>query len=89
MSYILNVLDEAKADLGKLKRCEPIAYKKAIKLLSELIEHPKTGIGKPEQLRGNRTGQWSRRISDKHRMVYEIIDDKVMVIVISSKGHYD
>ena len=41
-------------------------------LLTELQEHPRTGTGKPDPLSGGRAGQWSRRISQKHRLVYEI-----------------
>ena len=38
---------------------------------------------------GNRTGQWSRRISKKHRLVYEIHDTEVVVLVLTAYGHYD
>ena len=63
--------------------------RKIEKLVEELEFHPTTGTGKPEQLSGNRSGQWSRRITEKHRLIYEIFDDKVMVLVISAFGHYD
>jgi len=46
--YSLEFTDKAVEDLRWLKRCEPIAYHKAEKLLMELIEHPRTGTGKPE-----------------------------------------
>ena len=59
------------------------------KLEKELMEHPKTGTGKPEPLGGNRVGQWSRRITKKHRLVYEIHDKEVVVIVLTAYGHYD
>lgn len=58
--------------MAKLKRQEPSAFKKAIRLIDELFEHPRTGTGKPELLSGDRAGQWSRRITKKHRLVYEI-----------------
>ena len=58
------------------------------KLLIELSEHPKTGTGKPERLKGNLAGCWSRRISGKHRMVYEIDDGTVTVVVLYLRGHY-
>jgi Txe/YoeB family toxin of toxin-antitoxin system len=44
------------------------------------------GIGKPETLKYNLTGCWSRRINKEHRIVYEVFDDKI--IVHSLKGHY-
>lgn len=86
--YQLDFTDQAKGDLAKLKRNEPSAFKKATILLAELQEHPRTGTGKPEQLTGDRSGQWSRRITQKHRMVYTIEDDIVEVYVLSSYGHY-
>ncbi len=57
MSYFLDFTDIAISDLARLKRSEPAAYKKALKLIEELKEHPTTGTGKPEPLRGDRTGQ--------------------------------
>lgn len=87
--YTLSFAPQALEDLAKLKKSEPAAFKKAGKLLRELQEHPKTGTGKPEALGGNRSGQWSRRISQKHRLIYEIEKDVVKVAVLSSYGHYD
>ena len=56
---------------------------------SEVYEHPRTGTGQPEPLKGNRAGQWSRHITKKHRLVYEIRDTEVIVLVLSTYGHYD
>ena len=50
--------------------------------------HPKTGTGHPKQLKGGHNNQWSRRISQKHRLIYEIRDTEVIVIVISAYGYY-
>lgn len=75
-------------DLLRLKRSEPAAYKKAAKFIQELKEHPKTGTGHPEPLKGDRNGQWSRAITKKHRMIYEIFDAEIYVDVLSSYGHY-
>ena len=41
-------------------------------LLLELIDHPKTGTGKPQLKRYNLSGLYSRRVTDKHRLIYEI-----------------
>lgn len=87
--YDVRFLKGAVEDIAKLKRQEPSAYKKAIKLIDELYEHPKTGTGKPEPLRGDKVGQWSRHITKKHRLVYEIRDMEVIVIIISAYGHYE
>lgn len=87
MSYDLSYTDDATEDIRLLKRNEPSAYKKLVKLLVELMEHPETGTGKPEQLRGNLSGMWSRRITDKHRLVYEIREDRLPTKSTSVKNH--
>lgn len=80
---------KAKSDLLRLQRSEPLAFKKAERFIEELKVHPKTGTGHPEALKGDRAGQWSRQITKKHRMIYEIYDTEVYVDVLSAYGHYD
>lgn len=46
--------------------------KRLNKLIEECLRHPFAGTGKPEQLRGNLTGWWSRRIDREHRLVYRV-----------------
>lgn len=87
--YSLKFEDEAKEDLAKLKKSEPKAFDKATKLLEELQDHPKTGTGKPKPLSRNRSSQWSRKITDKHRLIYKIEEEEVVVLVLSAWGHYD
>ena len=64
--------------------------KKTLKRINKLIEAtlrtPFEGIGKPEALRGNLTGYWSRRIDDTHRVVYAVDDDSITVI--QCRYHY-
>ena len=67
--YELIFSREADADMKRLQRNEPQAFKKALKLAVELMEHPTTGTGHPHQLTGDRAGQWARSITKKHRMV--------------------
>ena len=86
--YILKFAPQALEDLSRLKESEPAAFKKAGKLLAELQEHPQTGTGKPEPLSGGRSGQWSRRITQKHRLIYEIEENIITVDVLSAYGHY-
>ena len=87
--YRLRISEEADHDLSRLKKHEPQAFKKALQLLEELTEHPQTGTGHPELLKGDRPGQWSRRISKKHRLVYEIQEEIELVLVLRAYGHYD
>ena len=75
--------------VGLGRRPFPPPVRAADKLLGELQDHPKTGTGKPEALSGDRSGQWSRRISQKHRLIYEIKEEIVNVAVLSSYGHYE
>ena len=56
--------------------------------LTDIVEHPFTGIGKPEPLKGQLHGLWSRRISDEHRLVYSVSSGKVYIHVISMRYHY-
>ncbi|MCL1936984.1 MAG: Txe/YoeB family addiction module toxin [Candidatus Azobacteroides sp.] len=58
-------------------------------LINELREHPTTGTGNPEPLKGLRKGQWSRRITQKHPLLYEIHEDTVKVILLTAWGHYE
>ncbi|MDO5297440.1 MAG: Txe/YoeB family addiction module toxin [bacterium] len=56
-------------------------------LLKGIIRSPFDGIGKPEALKGNYSGCWSRRIDEQNRLVYRVIDE--VIEVIQCKGHYE
>lgn len=58
------------------------------RLLTDIAEHPFTGIGKPEPLRFELAGYWSRRINAEHRIVYRVEGDQIIVVVISMRFHY-
>jgi toxin YoeB len=88
--YSLVTSDLAKAHLAALyKTGDAKLIKKISKISRELANRPRTGTGKPERLKGNLKGYWSRHLSHKHRIVYEIIDSTVTVYIIAAKGHYD
>lgn len=89
MAYTIRYFKQAIEDAATLQREEPKAFAKLLKLEAELRDHPRTGTGKPEPLSGDRAGQWSRRITKKHRLVYEIHDSEVIVLVLTAYGHYD
>lgn len=57
-------------------------------LFQELEEHPTTGTGQVEQLKGSLSGYWSRRINKQHRIIYSIHEEIVTVEVVSVGGHY-
>jgi toxin YoeB len=60
--------------------------KRINKLISAIQSQPFEGIGKPEALRGNLSGLWSRRIDDTHRLVYAV--DAHHITIISCRYHY-
>jgi len=87
--FIVFLSEQAKKDIQKHKRSgDKVAGKKIRTILEELKHHPETGTGKPERLKHELSGYWSRRINQKDRMVYSIDRDIVTVEVVSAMGHY-
>ncbi len=62
-------------------------FERLQRLIVETARDPFVGVGKPEPLKGELRGYWSRRINDEHRLVYKISDEQL--IVISCKSHYE
>lgn len=90
MRYTLIITEEAKREIASFARTgDKAGAKKLNALLNELREHPYTGTGKPEALRGNWSGYWSRRINKKDRLIYTVEEDKVIVTVVQAKEHYN
>lgn len=58
-----------------------------LKLLEAVQRSPFEGPGKPERLKFGRSGQWSRRIDQEHRLVYRVEDDDL--IILSCRYHYE
>jgi toxin YoeB len=89
MSFSIEITLEAELDIEKFKKSgDKKSLVKIDKLLNELREHPTTGTGKPEKLKYYDIPTWSRRINDKHRLIYRIQEDKILVLVLSFWGHY-
>lgn len=83
------LLPQAEADRDYWKRTGNKAIMKRISaLLADIIEHPFTGIGKPEPLKHELQGKWSRRITQEHRLVYSVSDGMIYVYVFSMRDHY-
>ena len=68
------------------KSGQTIVMKRIERLLKDIAAHPETGIGKPEQLKHELSGLWSREINLKNRIIYEITPDHVNIL--SMVGHY-
>jgi toxin YoeB len=87
MSYHLDFSQQAQNDIEFHRKAgNKAVLKKLFVLLNELTEHPFAGTGKPEPLKYSLTGMWSRRINQEHRLVYEVLDDNILIH--STKGHY-
>lgn len=56
------------------------------RLIDEAARDPATGIGKPELLTNNLSGFWSRRITEEHRLVYQCVDDDLVIVQV--RYHY-
>ena len=90
MRYEVELTELALEGIKILKKSGDLqALKKLNKLLTELEEHPTTGTGQVEQLKGNKSGLWSRRFTGKHRLIYSVNDTEIKVLVISTYGHYE
>ena len=57
-------------------------------LLKDIMEHPYTGKGKPEPLKYELAGKWSRRINAEHRLIYSVNENIITVYVFSMRYHY-
>ncbi len=89
MRYQIVLTAEAEKHLHEWRMSgQKKVLKKILALFEELQEHPTTGTGQVEQLKGNLSGYWSRRIDKGSRMVYSIDEGVVTVCVVSMRGHY-
>jgi toxin YoeB len=87
MSFVLQFTEKTDVDIIFHKKSGNLGViSKIKKLLAEIAEHPFTGTGKPEELKHNLSGKWSRRINKEHRIVYEKEGD--IIKILSARGHY-
>lgn len=83
----ISFTNRALSDLDFWKRAGNKSVQNKIELLIQsIISSPFSGSGKPEPLKYELSGKWSRRINGEHRLVYEVRNDKI--IILSLKGHY-
>ncbi len=74
-------------DFAKLNKEDKKIIAKLMQLLLELSETPFEGKGKPEALKYALQGSWSRRITQKHRLVYRV--ENKTIVLLSCYGHYN
>ncbi len=81
--------EEAQKDIEYWKRSgNKVVQKKISQLLNAIEENPFEGIGKPEMLKHNLAGLWSRRINQEHRIIYKLTARET-IRIYSLRGHYD
>lgn len=84
MTYKLEETKTATNDFKKIKSMSPAVKKRLTSIISELENHPFTGIGSPEQLKHNQL--WSRELTKKDRIVYSV--EGSMITIYQYLGHY-
>jgi toxin YoeB len=83
----LSVTSAALEDLEAWSMTNPKVLSKIIRLIAETTRSPRTGTGKPERLKHLGGEVWSRRITEKDRLVYDIQPD--VITIIACRFHYD
>lgn len=78
---------EALRQLNEWKIQNPKIATRIVLLITAISESPFTGIGKPEPIKRNLQGKWSRRITREHRLVYEVTETSIKII--SRRFHYE
>jgi len=83
----LEFRERAFEDLQYWVQTNPKVAKRLLRLIEETKRDPFGGVGKPEPLRSELSGWWSKRIDQEHRLIYRVEGDSL--IVAQAKGHYD
>ncbi len=73
-------------DFNEWSTIDKKIYSKIVDLIRDIQREPFKGLGKPEVLKHELKGLWSRRITDIHRLVYDITEEEI--VIISCKFHY-
>ena len=87
--YIVDFEPKVKKTMAKWKKSNPILFKKLKKILESIMDNPRYGIGHPEPLVGGCDITWSRHITKHDRIIYDIYDDRIEVMVLELEGHYE
>ena len=83
---LFKITPHARQELANWRQLDSKKYQKIKRMLEQIATSPTTGIGKPEALKYQWSGYWSRRIDQNNRLVYRFDDD--FVYVVQAKGHY-
>jgi len=83
---IISFVEQSWEDYNLWQKEDKKIFRRIQRLIKETTRDPFSGIGKPEPLKNNLKGYWSKRITDEHRLVYKVENDQL--IIISCKFHY-
>ena len=83
---LISFTDHAFSEYRQWAKDEKKIIDKIDKLIAEVLRDPFRGTGKPEPLKGDLSGHWSRRITEEHRLVYKVFPDHI--VIVSCKYHY-
>ncbi|MFN5416558.1 MAG: Txe/YoeB family addiction module toxin [Flavobacteriia bacterium] len=87
MTYKFDLTTKAKNDIEFFKKSgNTQILSKVFELINSIVQTPYSGIGKPEALKHQFSGLWSRRINKEHRLIYEVLENEILIH--SLKGHY-
>ncbi|MBP5465155.1 MAG: Txe/YoeB family addiction module toxin [Treponema sp.] len=84
---IVSFTQPAFEDYQNWARSDKTVFKKINSLIKEILRTPFIGTGKPEPLKHELSGFWSRRITEEHRLVYKVEKDELLIA--SCKYHYE
>ena len=88
MSYKIAFPPRARRDFDEWKKTDAKTVEKIKEILRDMAEHPYSGIGKPEALKHNLAGKWSRRTNRTDRIIYSVDGSIILIYIFSMKGHY-
>ena len=77
---------QAFEDLQYWAKYQPKTVKRILRIIEESQRNPFSGIGKPEPLKNELSGWWSKRIDSEHRLIYKVEND--CLVIAQARGHY-
>jgi toxin YoeB len=83
---LISFTDRGQQEYDWMEHHEPKLSAKIDTLIDAILVDPFSGLGKPEPLKHEYSGCWSRRINQQHRLVYRVDDDRI--IVLQCRSHY-
>ena len=85
---IITFSKKALSEFNQWAKTDEKIFSRIEKLIDDIEQNPYLGLGKPEPLKHNLSGCWSRRINKEHRLVYHLIDNETIEI-LRCRDHYD